>query len=119
MGAALLSPTVEPLFGQFYLLVGNSIFKHHLFLGPVPLGLETVWLEDITILQSDKRTLGDPGLPAQLTYSLRRKSDFLTLQLERNYEINPNADIYVVRRTKDGRPILTKTKNLEKEVNFQ
>ncbi|KAK3586771.1 hypothetical protein CHS0354_016946 [Potamilus streckersoni] len=93
---------------------------HRDFIGmSLPLGLETVWLEDITKLQNDKRTLADPGLPAQLTFSLRRKSDALKLQLKKNYDIDPNADIYVVQRTNNGRTIVTKTQSLEKEVNFQ
>ncbi|KAK3600128.1 hypothetical protein CHS0354_009264 [Potamilus streckersoni] len=82
--------------------------------------METVWLKDVTTtIQTDKRTIGDHGLPAQLTFHLMRGSGDMTLTLKRNYDIDPNADIYVVQRTKDGRSILTKIRNLEREVNFQ
>ncbi|KAK3586769.1 hypothetical protein CHS0354_016944 [Potamilus streckersoni] len=78
--------------------------------------METVWLKDVTTTtQTDKRTLSDHGLPAQLTFHLMRGSGVLTLTLKRNYDIDPNADIYAVQRTKDGRSILSKTRNLEQE----
>ncbi|KAK3586770.1 hypothetical protein CHS0354_016945 [Potamilus streckersoni] len=86
------------------------------YVNSVRIGMETVWLKDVTTtIQTDKRTIGDHGLPAQLTFHLMRGSGDLTLTLKRNYDIDPNADIYVVQRTKDGRSILSKTRNLERE----
>ncbi|KAL3892090.1 hypothetical protein ACJMK2_004327 [Sinanodonta woodiana] len=83
---------------------------------PDPTSLETVWLNDVTTrFQTDKRTLGDTDLPHQLTFHLRRESDDLTLNLRRNYDIDPNADIYFVEQLKDGRSILKKENILEKE----
>ncbi|KAK3598632.1 hypothetical protein CHS0354_037582 [Potamilus streckersoni] len=78
--------------------------------------METVWLKDVTTtIQTDKRTLGDPGLPAHLTFHLMRGSDALTLNLKRNYEIDPNADIYVVQSTKGGQSTLSRTRHLRQE----
>ncbi|KAK3598288.1 hypothetical protein CHS0354_019814 [Potamilus streckersoni] len=48
---------------------------------------------------------------------IRRGSGVLNLMLKRNYEIDPNADIYLVERAKDDRSILSKT-TLEREVSF-
>ncbi|KAK3598634.1 hypothetical protein CHS0354_037584 [Potamilus streckersoni] len=82
--------------------------------------METVWLKDVTTtIQTDKRTLGDPGLPAHLTFHLMRGSDALTLNLKRNYEIDPNADIYVVQSTKDGRSTLSRTRHLRQEMIYE
>ncbi|KAK3587442.1 hypothetical protein CHS0354_007933 [Potamilus streckersoni] len=80
-------------------------------------GLETVWLKDVTqTLQSDKRELSDPDLPDQLTFHLKRGADVLAFKLRRNYDIDPNADIYVVQNMKDGQSALRKSEFLEKEV---
>ncbi|KAK3600752.1 hypothetical protein CHS0354_017045 [Potamilus streckersoni] len=82
-------------------------------------GTELVWLKDVTAkFQTQKRIFGDPDLPDHLTFHVWRGSGVLTLKLKRNYEIDPNADIYVVERTKDGRSILSKTTTLEREVSF-
>ncbi|KAL3891938.1 hypothetical protein ACJMK2_004180 [Sinanodonta woodiana] len=82
----------------------------------VPAASETVWLKDVTAtIENDKRTFDNPDLPAQLTFHLRRGLDVLTLQLNRNDEINPNADMYLVENTQEGRPILSKTTMLDKE----
>ncbi|KAL3892127.1 hypothetical protein ACJMK2_004364, partial [Sinanodonta woodiana] len=56
-------------------------------------GFETVWVRDMTEhIHADKRVLGDHYLPDQLTFKLRRGLDELTLNLMRNYDIDPNAD---------------------------
>ncbi|KAL3892138.1 hypothetical protein ACJMK2_004375, partial [Sinanodonta woodiana] len=80
-------------------------------------GLETVWVRDMTAeTQADKRALDDYDLPDQLTFNLRRGLDDLTLKLKRNYEINPNTDIYVVQKLKNGRSFVAKTNAIEKEA---
>ncbi|KAK3576264.1 hypothetical protein CHS0354_027707, partial [Potamilus streckersoni] len=77
---------------------------------------ETVWLKDVTkLLQTNKRTLSDPDLPDQLSFLLKRKLQTLTLNLKRNYEIDPNADIYTVRKLNDDRSLLEKMDNVENE----
>ncbi|KAL3853994.1 hypothetical protein ACJMK2_013278, partial [Sinanodonta woodiana] len=77
---------------------------------------ETVWLRDITnIFQGEKRTLGDFDLPDHLTFYLRRGSDALTLNLRRNYDIDPNAKIYVVQKLSNGRSVLTETRSMINE----
>ncbi|KAK3576241.1 hypothetical protein CHS0354_027040, partial [Potamilus streckersoni] len=63
---------------------------------------------------ADKRTFDDLDLPHQLTFDLKRGLDTVTLNLKRNYDVDPNADIYVVK-LKNGRSILAKTNELEKE----
>ncbi|KAK3576210.1 hypothetical protein CHS0354_002810 [Potamilus streckersoni] len=40
----------------------------------------------------------------------------LILNLKRNHGIDPNADIYMSRTTKDGRSVLVKTRDLEKSL---
>ncbi|KAL3892134.1 hypothetical protein ACJMK2_004371, partial [Sinanodonta woodiana] len=83
-------------------------------------GLETVWVRDITAeFQADKRELDDSDLPDQLTFNLRRGIDDLTLKLRRNYEIDPNADIYVVQKLKNGQSFVAKTNVIEMEVNLK
>ncbi|KAL3892094.1 hypothetical protein ACJMK2_004331, partial [Sinanodonta woodiana] len=78
--------------------------------------IETVWLKEVTTeFPTDKRTLGDPNLPTQLTFHIRRESDDLTLNLRRNYDIDPNADIYVSQTINDGQSILRKASHLERE----
>ncbi|KAK3598285.1 hypothetical protein CHS0354_019811 [Potamilus streckersoni] len=80
-------------------------------------GSEIVWLKDVTeIFHTQKRLFGDHDLPDHLTFHVRRRSGVLTLKLKRNYEIDPDADIYFVEGTKDGRSILSKTKTLECEA---
>ncbi|KAK3600759.1 hypothetical protein CHS0354_017052 [Potamilus streckersoni] len=66
--------------------------------------------------QTQKRIFGDPDLPDHLTFHVRRSSGVLTLDLTRNYEIDPNADIYFVERSIEGRSILSKTTTLETEA---
>ncbi|KAL3892131.1 hypothetical protein ACJMK2_004368, partial [Sinanodonta woodiana] len=79
-------------------------------------GLETIWVRDMTAeTQADKRALDDYDFPDQLTFNLRRGLDDLTLKLKRNYEINPNADIYVVQKLKNGRSFVAKTNAIEKK----
>ncbi|KAK3598249.1 hypothetical protein CHS0354_001070 [Potamilus streckersoni] len=66
--------------------------------------------------QSVKRTISDLNLPAQLTFHLRRGSSApLKLHLKRNYNINSNPGVYFARKRKDGRSVLVKERNLEKE----
>ncbi|KAL3890596.1 hypothetical protein ACJMK2_002878, partial [Sinanodonta woodiana] len=81
-------------------------------------GTEIVWLKDVTDrFQTSKRLFGVPDLPDQLTFHMRRESsDSLKLTLQRNYEIDPNADIYFVEKTKDGRSIMSKSETLELET---
>ncbi|KAL3861514.1 hypothetical protein ACJMK2_007543, partial [Sinanodonta woodiana] len=76
--------------------------------------LETVWLKDITT-RTDKRTLSDNDLPDRLSFSLKRKSQTITLNLKRNYDVDPNADVYIVKNINDGRSIQKKTENVENE----
>ncbi|KAL3892143.1 hypothetical protein ACJMK2_004380, partial [Sinanodonta woodiana] len=83
-------------------------------------GLETVWVKDMTAeTKGYKRELEDYDLPDQLTFNLRRGLEDLTLKLKRNYEIDPNAVIYVVQKIKNGRSIVAKTNDLETEVKFK
>ncbi|KAK3598283.1 hypothetical protein CHS0354_019809 [Potamilus streckersoni] len=80
-------------------------------------GSEIVWLKDVTeIFQTQKRIFDDPDLPDHLTFHVWRGSGVLTLNLKRNYEIDPNADIYFVEVTSDDRSILSKTTTLEREA---
>ncbi|KAL3892141.1 hypothetical protein ACJMK2_004378, partial [Sinanodonta woodiana] len=78
---------------------------------------ETVWVRDMTAeIQGYKRELDEYDLPDQLTFNLRRGLEDLTLKLKRNYEIDPSADIYVVQKIKNGRPVLAKTNDIETEA---
>ncbi|KAL3892112.1 hypothetical protein ACJMK2_004349, partial [Sinanodonta woodiana] len=78
--------------------------------------LETVWVRDVTEhFEADKRGLDDHDLPDKLTFVLRRRLDDLTLNLMRNYDIDPNADIYVVQELKNGQAV-AKTNDAEKEA---
>ncbi|KAL3891939.1 hypothetical protein ACJMK2_004181, partial [Sinanodonta woodiana] len=77
---------------------------------------ETVWLKEVaTRFHSVKRTLGNPDLPDHFTFQLRRGSDNFALHLRRNYDINPNADIYVLKQTYDGQSIMKQATNLDRE----
>ncbi|KAL3861351.1 hypothetical protein ACJMK2_007387, partial [Sinanodonta woodiana] len=77
---------------------------------------ETVWLKDVTTrLQRDKRSIGMSDHPEKLTFLLKRNSDTLTLNLKRNDNVDPNADLYTVRNLDDGRSIVEKTVDAEKE----
>ncbi|KAL3861400.1 hypothetical protein ACJMK2_007435, partial [Sinanodonta woodiana] len=79
---------------------------------------ETVWLKDVTTrLQRDKRSIGMSDHPEKLTFLLKRNSDTLTLNLKRNDNVDPNADLYTVRNLDDGRSIVEKTVDAEKEVD--
>ncbi|KAK3604350.1 hypothetical protein CHS0354_013862 [Potamilus streckersoni] len=101
---------------MFHRSLVEDYYQTLLKLLPVSICLETVWLKDITAtIQTDKRTLDDPGLPTQLTFHLKRGSDDLTIKLRRNYDIDPNAEIYLAERTNDGRSTLTRTRTLEQE----
>ncbi|KAK3610967.1 hypothetical protein CHS0354_000973 [Potamilus streckersoni] len=78
--------------------------------------VETVWLKDVTTrLQTDKRGLSDPDLPDQLSFQLKSKSRTLTLNLKRNHQIDPNIDIYTVKKLNDSLPFLEKAQDLEIE----
>ncbi|KAK3594231.1 hypothetical protein CHS0354_007212 [Potamilus streckersoni] len=82
-------------------------------------GSEIVWLKDLTaIFQTQKRIFGNTHLPDHLVFHVRRGSGDLILKLKRNYEIDPNADIFLVERTKEGRSILSKATTLERKVSF-
>ncbi|KAL3892121.1 hypothetical protein ACJMK2_004358, partial [Sinanodonta woodiana] len=77
---------------------------------------EIVWVRDVTEpIEADKRGLGDHELPNQLTFSLSRGLDDWTLHLVRNYDIDPNADVYVVQKLKNGQSILARTNDKEIE----
>ncbi|KAK3576240.1 hypothetical protein CHS0354_027039 [Potamilus streckersoni] len=83
----------------------------------VATGFETVWVRDVTAqFQTDKRALDDLDLPDQLTFDLRLGLDNINLNLKRNYDIDPNADIYVVQKLRNGRSFLAKANVLEKEA---
>ncbi|KAL3892128.1 hypothetical protein ACJMK2_004365, partial [Sinanodonta woodiana] len=78
--------------------------------------LETVWVSDMTAeIQGDKRSLDDYDLPDQLNFNLRRGLDDLILKLKRNYDIDPNADMYVVQKSINGRSFVAKSNYLDKE----
>ncbi|KAL3875189.1 hypothetical protein ACJMK2_038116 [Sinanodonta woodiana] len=86
------------------------------FLCAAPNESEMVWLTDVTRrLPTVKRDSSDPSLPDNLTFQLRGGSRSLTLNLKRNNEINPNADMYFVRKSNDGQSHLEKALNLENE----
>ncbi|KAK3591509.1 hypothetical protein CHS0354_031616 [Potamilus streckersoni] len=81
----------------------------------VPTDSEIVWLKDVTSrFRIDKRS-HDSDLPDELIFHVRRGSGALTLNLKKNHGINPNADIYFVRKHKDGQSLLEKSENLEME----
>ncbi|KAK3598239.1 hypothetical protein CHS0354_001060 [Potamilus streckersoni] len=84
---------------------------------PESAGLETVWLKEATSrLNINKRTLSENiNFPDELTFHLRRGSNIITLNLKRNRDIDPNADVYFVRTLKDGQSELVKTQNLRNE----
>ncbi|KAL3856271.1 hypothetical protein ACJMK2_011045, partial [Sinanodonta woodiana] len=78
-----------------------------------PVNAETVWLQDVTTkLQTDKRLISDLDLPDALTFDFSRGSQALNLNLRRNHDINPNADIYIVEKLKDGRFHSRKSRDL-------
>ncbi|KAK3603948.1 hypothetical protein CHS0354_030875, partial [Potamilus streckersoni] len=79
---------------------------------------KNVWLKDVTRFKTEKRINDDLDLPDELTFHLTGISTALTLNLKRNYGIDPNANVYIVRELKDGQPLLDKALNLEKEVKF-
>ncbi|KAK3606465.1 hypothetical protein CHS0354_041411 [Potamilus streckersoni] len=96
----------------FFLIAGFLTNVHS-----VATGFETVFVRDVTAqFQADKRTLDDLDLPDQLTFDLRLGLDNITLKLKRNYDIDPNADIYVVQKLRNGRSFLARTNELEKEA---
>ncbi|KAL3853997.1 hypothetical protein ACJMK2_013281, partial [Sinanodonta woodiana] len=79
-------------------------------------GSEIVWLKEVTTeFATSKRTIGDFDLPNELTFHLKRDLDYVTLNLKRNYDINPNVDAYFAHRLDDGRLSLVKRPNLERE----
>ncbi|KAK3582132.1 hypothetical protein CHS0354_017243 [Potamilus streckersoni] len=83
---------------------------------PASTNLETVWLKDVTTNSHGiTRTVGELHLPNELTFHLRRASDDLTLNLKRNHDIDPNVGVYFSRKLEDGRSVLVKTRDLEKE----
>ncbi|KAL3861481.1 hypothetical protein ACJMK2_007514, partial [Sinanodonta woodiana] len=83
---------------------------------PATTDSETVWLKDVTgRFQTEKRTLSYPGLPDQLSFHIKGESHNVILNLERNHEMDPNADIYIVEKLDDGRSHLVKTETLETE----
>ncbi|KAL3836834.1 hypothetical protein ACJMK2_022247, partial [Sinanodonta woodiana] len=73
--------------------------------------VETVWLKDAT----DKRTLSNIDLPDELVFDLTRRSETLNLNLRRNYDINPNTDVYFARKSENGELVLEKSRHREKE----
>ncbi|KAL3892109.1 hypothetical protein ACJMK2_004346, partial [Sinanodonta woodiana] len=78
--------------------------------------LEIVWVRDVTEhIKSDKRGLGEHDFPDQLTFYIRRGLDDLTLNLIKNYDIDPNAEIYVVQELQNGHSFLAKTNDTEKK----
>ncbi|KAK3578114.1 hypothetical protein CHS0354_007826, partial [Potamilus streckersoni] len=79
-------------------------------------GSETIWLEDVTPrFQTEKMTSSGLNLADHLTFRLRRGSYVFTLNLERNHDINPDTDMYILRNVRNGRFRISKSRNLEKE----
>ncbi|KAL3861643.1 hypothetical protein ACJMK2_007668, partial [Sinanodonta woodiana] len=77
---------------------------------------ETVWLRDVTTqLQTDEREDTGSNLPDQLSFHLKSSTQDIVLNLKRNYQMDPNTDIYVVQKFEDGQPLLEKTQNSENE----
>ncbi|KAL3875195.1 hypothetical protein ACJMK2_038122, partial [Sinanodonta woodiana] len=77
---------------------------------------ESVWVKDVTTsLETDKRQLSDTDLPDDLTFRLIGGSRSLTLNLKRNHAIDPNADVYFVRKLNDGRSYMEKALILQEE----
>ncbi|KAK3593452.1 hypothetical protein CHS0354_020217 [Potamilus streckersoni] len=103
------------------LSIGRLLFLYFAlsaFVFAAPTESEMVWLKDVTTSwQSDKRKFSDPNLPDILTFQLRSGSRALTLNLERNYAIDPNTEVYFVSKSNDGRYQLEKALNLKKEVS--
>ncbi|KAL3836833.1 hypothetical protein ACJMK2_022246, partial [Sinanodonta woodiana] len=54
-------------------------------------------------------------LPDELAFHLTRRSETLNLNLRRNYDINPNADVYFARKSQNGDFVLRKSRHIEKE----
>ncbi|KAL3861653.1 hypothetical protein ACJMK2_007678, partial [Sinanodonta woodiana] len=76
---------------------------------------ETVWLRDRTKrLQTDKRGFTDPVLPDQLSFDLKSRKHNLVLNLDRNYQIDPSTDIYIMKTLEDGQSVLEKDRFLDK-----
>ncbi|KAL3836860.1 hypothetical protein ACJMK2_022271, partial [Sinanodonta woodiana] len=73
--------------------------------------LETVWLKDAT----DKRTLSNTDLPNELAFQLTRRSETLTLNLRKNHDINPNANVFFARKVQNGTLVLVKSRNTAKQ----
>ncbi|KAL3865259.1 hypothetical protein ACJMK2_006873 [Sinanodonta woodiana] len=83
---------------------------------PGPNNLEIVWMKDVTTrFETEKRTHDNLDLPDELTFHLTSKSNVLNLNLKRNWGIDPNAEVYVVRTMKDGQPQMEKTLDIKKE----
>ncbi|KAL3853998.1 hypothetical protein ACJMK2_013282, partial [Sinanodonta woodiana] len=77
---------------------------------------ETIWVKEVsTRFQTDKRIFSDVDLPDHLTIRLSRGSDRYTLHLERNYDINPNSDMYFVKKDKNGRLRFVKSQDVKNE----
>ncbi|KAL3861512.1 hypothetical protein ACJMK2_007541, partial [Sinanodonta woodiana] len=76
---------------------------------------DTVWLKDMTTrLHTNKQEVTGADLPDRLSFHLKRKTHDLVLNLKRNYHIDPNADTYIAHTLRDGRTILEKSQNLER-----
>ncbi|KAL3836835.1 hypothetical protein ACJMK2_022248, partial [Sinanodonta woodiana] len=54
-------------------------------------------------------------LPDELTFHLTRRSETLNLNLRRNYDINPNADVYFAQTLKNGKFGLVPSSDIETE----
>ncbi|KAL3861650.1 hypothetical protein ACJMK2_007675, partial [Sinanodonta woodiana] len=79
---------------------------------------ETVWLRDVTKrLDTDKRGVTGPDLPEQLSFLLKSRRHNLVLNLNRNDQINPNTELYIVKTLEDGRSVLEKKQISEKVVS--
>ncbi|KAL3856577.1 hypothetical protein ACJMK2_011312 [Sinanodonta woodiana] len=77
---------------------------------------EKVFLKDVTSsLLKDERSLNDLDLPDDLTFLLSRGWHTLQLNLKRNREIDPNAEVYYVGKLNDGRSVLEKAQLFDKE----
>ncbi|KAL3836828.1 hypothetical protein ACJMK2_022241, partial [Sinanodonta woodiana] len=54
-------------------------------------------------------------LPDELAFHLTRRSETLNLNLRRNYDINPNADVFFARKSQNGEIVLGKSPHIENE----
>ncbi|KAK3592753.1 hypothetical protein CHS0354_016509 [Potamilus streckersoni] len=85
-------------------------------LRPATKTLEIVWLKEVTTRsQTEKRMLSDTNLLNELAFVLRRSSETVSLNLRRNHDINPKADLYFAQKLNDGESALLKSPHWKSE----